>query len=544
MELSWSKIYSQLAGNGSDNKGDIQKDSFICSTSKVLNLLVLFLFFFASLSAQDNYTVVVKCSPISGQNGYMLRHSSKNGQCSYSLYTSSAVYAYVDASYGSYTVDLIGYANFNISNLPTNLTIGLADITFNQVPSASSHEPVTIFGMSATPTAANSVEFTKLVSRTVYNSSNTSQIYTWGKDSYAAFAHTTGAANKTYSQYLIHVPWGYTSAYTTSIGQASSTLSSLVGGAEYPTGTLTLSHSTFATKYHDALASMYTVSSTNNGAWSYSAGYLCAYYDIENARKSSKTNFGMAFSQGDNRNLPGISAPTSAMCMHITYMAPWSCVLAPSVRTSASSACVGDGIISLTASQNNGTAYLPIAAKTWQWYSGTNGSNGTYAAIGGTFTANSSHSTTVQAPANTGSVWYKYIQTIKITSNATCTPLGATSKTYTVSCRPASVAIVQCCTPLGGTLNFTGNQTGDRSVTLSWGGITNTSGILHYVISYGTGPTYKQIEVDASRNSIEIGNLTNGRTYHFEIQAIGNTGSPSYCNSNTINVNLSPECNE
>ncbi|MBR5984006.1 MAG: fibronectin type III domain-containing protein [Bacteroidales bacterium] len=514
--------------------------------NKTVIIYILFsLLFASSLSAQDNYTVVVKCSPISGQNGYMLRHSSRNGQCSYSLYTSSVVFAYENASYGSYTVNLIGYANFNISNLPTNFTIGLADITFNQLQSASSYHPVDIYGMSATPTTANSVEFTKLVSRTVYNSSNTSQIYTWGKDSYAAFAHTTCTTNKTYSQYLIHIPWGYTSAYTTSVGQASSTLSSLVGGAAYPTGTLTLSHSTFATKYHDALASMYTVSSTNNGAWSYSAGYLCAYYDIENARKSSKTDFGMAFSQGANSNLPGISAPTSAMCMHITYMAPWSCVLAPSVRTSASSACVGDGIISLTASQNNGSAYVPIVAtKTWQWYSGTNGSNGTYATMGGTFTANTSHSTTVQAPANTGSVWYKYIQTIKITSNATCTPLGATSKTYTVSCRPASVAIVQCCSSLGGTLTFNGTQTGDRSVTLSWGGITNTNGILHYVISYGTGPTYKQIEVAANRNSIEIGNLTNGRTYHFEIQAIGKTGSPSYCNSNTINVNLVPICNE
>ena len=164
--------------------------------------------------------------------------------------------------------------------------------------------------------------------------------------------------------------------------------------------------------------------------------------------------------------------------------------------------------------------------------------------LAGTFTANSSHSTTVQAPANTGSVWYKYMQTIKITTNATCAPFGATSKSYTLTnCRPASVLVKQCCTSLGGTLSFTGNQTGDRSVTLSWGGLTNTSGIDHYVISYGTGPTYKQIEVAANRTSIEIGNLTNGRTYHFEIQAIGKTGSPSYCNSNTATVNLSPVCN-
>ena len=535
--------------------------------NKILKILIIVALalavnlFASSLSAQENYTVVVKCPTIANQCGYMQRAGSKtfiatkytsitNTSTSvganwlnmalssntygytYSTNTASGIIlagnstTFASGNTTKYTStyrrkmtvsgsSICGFANFNIEALPSNLTMGNAMITYKQYYTGT--ESYNIWGTSKTPTAANSSIWNNITSTTGTEQGRTSQYY------YAI--SEMGSGNR--SKYLLN-----TNAYTTSIQYTY---------YPWPIGTYDYRNSSFYPYFRETIRSL----QFDNGNWAYGCLFN-AYIALENARSAGVTSFAMMFSSTydySSTKMSLMSAKVSDMSLLVGYSAPWSCVIIPSVRTNASSACVGDGVISLTASQNNGTAYLPIAAKTWQWYSGTNGSNGTYATIGGTFTANSSHSTTVQAPANTGSVWYKYIQTIKITSNATCTPMGATSKTYTVSCRPASVAIVQCCTPLYGTLNFTGHQTGDRSVTLSWGGITNTNGILHYVISYGTGPTYKQIEVAANRNSIEIGNLTNGRTYHFEIQAIGKTDSPSYCNSNIATVDLSPVCN-
>ena len=595
MELSWSKIYSQLVGNDSDNKDDIQKDSLICRTSKVLNLLVLFFFFFASLSAQENYTVVVKCPTIANQCGSFIRtatvtykgskgsnvsstaasnwrdtytyNATASGALGYSLATSTLVYAGLSESFktanaGTYSTTrrsanvtktystIVGFANFNIANIHSNLTVYNAAVSYP----AAGKKVLTAVGMDRIPSAANSAEFTNLL---FYPRSTGTSVYTDTKRPY--YNCSTGAST-IISHTLINA-YSSNTAYTTSVYYYSSLLTYL-SVPEYPSGTHIVTNSTYITRYHDGLANAYRLSTSKSDyAYYATTAYPIAFFDIENTRQTT-TRFGIAFIPGAqgiysnslyawydysaSTNTAVLSAATSAMNLLITYAAPWSCVLAPSVRTSASSACVGDGIITLSAMQNEASIYVPIVAtKTWQWYSGTNGSNGTYATMGGTFTATALPSLTVVAPANTGSVWYKYLQTIKITTNATCAPLGATSKSYSLTnCRPASVLVKQCCTPLGGTLTFNGTQTGDRSVTLSWGGITNTNGIRYYVISYGTGPTYKQIEVEASRNSIEIGNLTNGRTYHFEIQAIGKTGSPSYCNSNTINVNLSPECNE
>lgn len=483
-------------------------------------LIALLLFAFVGFaSAQENYTVIVKC-PVVGvgtsiisstysvtYNRYHPDYSASRTGASYSYSTggisanrsttASLTYGGQGNSYHSSWSTLrqsLGFVNFNIAGIPNSITALGATMTLKPTPGNNMKNYLfSIYGLNNIPANSNSSNWAPL---------------------------TNATTNGWYNYYIT----SGTNSYT--IGMWNS--------------------NTYISSYSE-----YSVSSTYS---TYTVGYKF-FHDLTSARANNVTSMGMAFSNSgfytwNSSSQTSFSINSNSLSLNVQYSAPWSRIMTPAAKVSANAssttACAGSGTITLSASQNYNNQYVPLsAAKTWQWYSATNGSNGAYVTMGGTFTVNSSHSTTVQVPANTGSVWYKYSQTVAVTTNANCSPVGATSMRYTISrCSPACVLVSQCCQSLGGNPSFSVRQTRDRSVHLEWSGMSHVD---YFVIRYGVdgGVSCKDLTVPGTATSQDIDNLTNGRSYYFQIKAYGASGSPSYCDSDiSTKIYLTPECNE
>ena len=555
-------------------------------------LLILFCLLFAgSLSAQDNYSVIVKCPVISGQAGYMQESAYSTYKTSYSnyststanvlsnttnysnslitgarykitstktaysnwtgyassssygpyyaTYTSSAVvasfsktgalggsasasktsksgslpasmtgYATVTRTASVSQTNKIGFANFNIGNIPTSVTVAGAVLSYSQITAGS--QSLSGYGISTTPSAANSSVWG------TFTTNYYSSLY--------CYISTTGTGTR--SRYLIPVYTNNTS-YTTSWGTYYSSY--------WLTGTYTLSNSNFYTSNHDMFTNFYSGISS---ASSYMITYYRAYMEMEKARKNGNSAYGMAFSQY-SYNSSGMNAPTSAMSLLVTYQAPWSIVLSPSAKIPTSSACATGGTYTLTASQSMNTSYVSVSPQTWTWYSAT-ASGGPYASIGTT----TASAYTVSGRNDPGTVWYRYAEKASMVSN---TARSTVTNYYTIGtnlCSPAKIEFK--CTPLPSNPTFSATATGDRSVTLTWSGISGTD---HYVIRYGvdSGINFKEITVPYGTNTVTIENLTNGREYYFQIQAIGGIEASGcqYCTTQlSTKAHVTPDCDE
>lgn len=213
-------------------------------------------------------------------------------------------------------------------------------------------------------------------------------------------------------------------------------------------------------------------------------------------------------------------------------------MISPSVSRGASSACASSGSYTLTASQRINTSYVSMAPVSWTWYTARS-SAGPYSSVGQT----NASTYAISAPTSTGSIWYRYAQKVNFSANST---LETKTNAYTIGtnyCSPNFVYISQCCTALGSNPTFSATQVGDRSVTLTWSGMSHVD---HFVIRYGTegGITYAEKTVSGTSTSTTINNLTNGHTYYFQIQAIGASGSPGFCDSQlSTKITLTPNCN-
>ncbi|MBQ6276964.1 MAG: fibronectin type III domain-containing protein [Bacteroidales bacterium] len=569
--------------------------SIVNCTLSIVNctLLIAFCLLFAgSLSAQDNYAVIVKCPVISGQAGYMQESaystyktsysnsststanlasatskysnslitgaryritSSKTNYTNWTGYGSSSSYGPYYATYTSSAVvasysktgaigasasssatsksgslpasmtgrvtvtktasvsqtNRIGFANFNIANMPTSVTVAGAVLSYSQLIAGT--RSLTGYGISATPSAANSSVWG------TFTTNNYNSVY--------YYLSTIGSG--TCSRYLIPVG-GTETAYTTSWGTYYSSY--------WLTGTYTLSNSNFYSSNHDMFTNFYRGASS---ASSYMITQYRAYMEMEKARENNKSAYGMAFSQYYIYPSSGMSAATSAMNLLVTYQAPWSVVLTPSAKTPASSACATGGTYTLTASQSMNTSYVSVSPQTWTWYSAT-ASGGPYASIGTT----TATAYTVSGRNDPGTVWYRYAEKASMVSN---TARSTVTNYYTIGtnlCSPAKIEFK--CTPLPSNPTFSATATGNRSVTLTWSGISGTD---HYVIRYGvdSGISFKEITVPYGTNTVTIENLTNGREYYFQIQAIGGIEASGcqYCTTQlSTRAHVTPDCDE
>ena len=552
-------------------------------------LILLFSFLFVdSLSAQDNYTVVVKCTPISGQSGYMVKYakttnvgrklfsgsainknygtrqsssttwsptstptapaawtsalSSSSYVASYSCVTGQSIIANYMEEYGfgpsasqapitstttklspeafknvtesrstkaytrtvgKSTSQVVGFANFNIANLPTKVTVAGALLSYSQYSEGS--QSLTAYRITTTPSANNAA---------AWEAFNTGS---WSS-SYCQYSATTSGMH---SHYLIP-------AYTGNINYTTSWDSWYSTNYPWISGTYTLSNSTFYTSYYDKITNLYRGTASNNSGI---VSFYMANQELEKARSSNISSFGIAFAgYSHSYYTVGMQAKSNSMSLKITYIAPWSAAITPSAGI-VSSVCSGDPY-TLSALMDNNNPYVSITPTSWAWYSAT-ASNGAYSLMGST----NQSTYAVTAPSNTGSIWYKYNQSINMMSNNT---LETKASSYSITfCNPGSIYVSQCCTSLGSSPSFSATQVRDRSVNLQWSGMDHVD---HYVIRYGVdgGVSFKEIIVDRNTTSKLIERLTNGRSYFFQIQAIGASG---YCDTQlSTKIYLTPNC--
>ncbi len=502
-----------------------------CQLSIVTALSIAFCLLFAgSLSAQDNYSVIVKCPVIGSQTGYMSTYQSMSSSSwstktsrgagssksssgsarasntgyawatgtmqafSRSTYTTSRssyttqLIAVVYNSYGTYNSytsastqsKALGFANFNISAVPSfvakanGATMTLKDAT-------SLKHQFSIYGLKTIPTANNSANWAYLTNAT----------------SNGMYNYFTTNGNASYSLGM----WN-TATYTYN---SSNTLSSV---------------------------------SSSYSTYTY---YYKFYHDLISARTNNVTSMGMMFSEygyGTSTSY-SFNVPSSNISLNVQYEAPWSKVLSPSAKVPATSACATGGTYTLTASQSMNTSYVSVSPQTWTWYSAT-ASGGPYASIGTT----TASAYTVSGRNDPGTVWYRYAEKASMVSN---TARSTVTNYYTIGtnlCSPAKIEFK--CTPLPSNPTFSATATGDRSVTLTWSGISGTD---HYLIRYGVdgGISFKEITVPYGTNTVTIENLTNGREYYFQIQAIGGIEASGcqYCTTQlSTKAHVTPDCDE
>ena len=500
--------------------------------AKCFSALIILLFFVCTAYAQDNYTVIVSC-PVTkvATLGYYSSESYRFNRAHHvESHSSSASYA--SASYittaikarfstssnriqpgndtwtsSVSTTRSIGFANFNIGVVPSCMNVDGATMLWKNANS-SSHW-FTVYGVSAFPTSANTNYLSTYLSvATLYGTINTNV-------SYVVSTPLASSAFKPYNSYT-------TSGYGTphSMGM-------------WNTGTYTDSFYTRKT--------LSSVSSSESVDAFSSTFFYSFYHDLTRARANNVTSMGMMFwmyTYASSAMQYYLDIPSNSLTLNIQYAAPWSCVLSLSVRPNTSSVCANDGVFTLSASQNYNTNYFSLSPTSWRWYSAT-ASTGPYSEMGGT----NASTYAVTAPSNTGSVWYRYSQSVNFVSNSTLTTV---SNSYSITyCNPGSIYVSQCCMPLGSNPTFSATQVSDRSVTLRWSGMSQMSYVDHFVIRYGTegGVSFEEIIVPGSATSTTINELTNGHTYYFQIQAISN--SSDYCDTPlSTKVPLTPECNE
>ena len=491
-------------------------------------LLILFCFLFVgSLSAQDNYSVIVKCPVVSSQTGYMSTYqsmsssswstktsrgagssasnsgSNKASNTGYYLATGT-MQAFTKSTYttsrSSYTTQLIavvynsfgtynsyssgstqskaiGYANFNISAVPS--FVAKANGATMTIKDASSHKhDYSIYGLKQIPTAANSANWAYL---------------------------TNATSNGHYNDYI-------------SSGSASYTIGMWYSSLSNSSITLTSVSSSYST---------YTY-------------YYKFYHDLISARTNNVTSMGMMFSEWGTATSYSFNVPSSNISLNVQYEAPWSKVLSPSAKVPATSACATGGIYTLTASQAQNTSYVSVVPKTWTWYTAT-ASGGPYESIGLT----TATAYTVSGMNDPATVWYRYAEKASMVSTSSRSTLSSYYTIGTNLCSPAKIEYK--CTPLASNPTFSAStEPTDRGVILRWNQVANASG---YVIRYGMAGAvnYATVTIDSgSTTEYEITGLTNGREYRFQIQAIGGVAASGcqYCTTDFSADDFTPNCDE
>jgi len=494
-------------------------------------LLILFLLWAGIASAQDNYSVIVKCPVISGQTGYMSTYQSMSSSSwstktsrgtgnsksssgsarasntgyawatgtmqafSRSTYTTSRssyttqLIAVLYNSYGTYNSytsastqsKALGFANFNISAVPSfvakanGATMTLKDAT------SLTHQ-FSIYGLKTIPTANNSANWAYLTNAT----------------SNGMYNYFTTNGNASYSLGM----WN-TATYTF---YSSNTLSSV---------------------------------SSSYSTYTY---YYKFFHDLISARTANVTSMGMMFSAyGYSTYSTNIfNVPSSNISLNVQYEAPWSKVLSPSAKVPATSACATGGTYTLTASQAQNTSYVSVVPKTWTWFTAT-ASTGPYASIGST----TATAYTVSGRNDPGTVWYRYAEKASMVSNSA---RSTVTNYYTIGtnlCSPAKIEFK--CTPLASSPTFSAStEPTDRGVILRWNQVADASG---YVIRYGRAGAvnYATVTINSgSTTEYEITGLTNEREYHFQIQAIGGVAASGcqYCTTDFSADDFTPNCDE
>lgn len=517
-------------------------------------LLILFLLWAGIASAQDNYSVIVKCPVVSSQTGYMGVTSSTSGYVSktksstasggtnksYSAATKASAWL-VSNGPGNSTQATYSSVNYGLYNGPVSVWYsykstwvtystktagaagvpgsGTATMTYKQSTSSIKSLGYANFNISAVPSFVTSVNGATMTLKDA--SATTHQFSIYGlktiptANNSANWAYLTNATSNGYYNYY----------------SATGTSSYSVG--MWGTGTYTFYSS-------GTVQSISSPSSVSSNTWSYKF-----FQDITSLRANNITSMGMMFSANPYTWL-GFNVPSSNISLNVQYQAPWSKVLTPSVKTPTSSACATGGSYTLTASNTFSTNYVSIAPKTWTWYTAT-ASGGPYASLGST----TGSTYTVSGLNVPGTIWYRFAEKVNMVSNSTRSNVTDYYTIKTNICSPAKIAFT--CTSLA-TPNFSAESgVDDRSVILKW---TSSPNVDHYVIRYGVegGIGYKEINVSANGSSLitqTISNLTNGREYYFQLQAIGaaDASGCQYCNAPTsitaaTKFPLSPECNE
>ena len=459
-------------------------------TERIIKILIILtlmaevgLFFTGSLSAQDNYTVIVKCYPvatngtgtISGVEGtstanpyykYRFEYTTQSGNINVSYkWTQTAN----KSSFSSYNY---GWVNFNIAGIPRNASI-------MQEPS----------------------------------------MYLWPIDEYNSSAFQLNFGHNSSSSVIFPTTSSFSST----------------SAANYPDGASDFSIFARVIKTHGLGSAMFY--SSNSGSYNSCIlgdgwGGLCG--SLTQSRASGIESFMVAITGGYGTttsvfkaygaNAAASRKPFLAVC----YAMPWS--VTQSVQTPAASVCANSQFTLTAGATIQDVTYTPVS---WQWYSAT-ASNGDYSPMGGVTNA-STYAT--RHPSSITKVWYRFYQTINMLTNA----VNSESSTYSfTTCNTASIRVSQCCTALGSNPTFSATQVGDRSVTLTWSGMSHVD---HFVIRYGVdgGLGFNEITVDRNASSKTIERLTNGRSYYFQIQAIGASG---YCDTQLSDkIYLAPRCN-
>lgn len=537
------------------NFSEIEKPTF-SSAKPIVNcqlsivhyplLILLCLLFAGSLSAQDNYSVIVKCPVISGQTGYMGVTFSTNKGAAATTYAS----AYGWSGSGALTANVAGkLSNYKTSNSTKSTTYvtytissgninaynqssykgtGTSSVWWNGgIPgtaSATGHWTSSTFkkstlgyanfNISAVPSFISSVNGATMTLKDA--SSLTHQFSIYGLKTIPT---SNNAAN-----------WAYLTN-ATSNGQYQNY--SFTGTSSYTLGMWNTGTATYNSSV--TVQSRSSLSSVSSNTWSYKF-----FQDITSLRANNITSMGMMFSAyGYTGTTCSFNVPSSNISLNVQYQAPWSKVLSPSAKVPATSACATGGTYTLTASQSMNTSYVSVSPQTWTWYSAT-ASGGPYASIGTT----TASAYTVSGRNDPGTVWYRYAEKASMVSN---TARSTVTNYYTIGtnlCSPAKIEFK--CTPLPSNPTFSATATGDRSVTLTWSGISGTD---HYVIRYGvdSGISFKEITVPYGTNTVTIENLTNGREYYFQIQAIGGIEASGcqYCTTQlSTKAHVTPDCDE
>ncbi len=464
-------------------------------------LILVFLFFSGTLSAQDNYTIIVKCYPANNnRTGYAMHaYGSHHYTCTTKSGRTTRVHG--TAHIGTKKTFILTTGNISAYMSSSSTITGRTNSTFTGTGPVIYYSSVIGWG-DFSITNINTCQFTlSPMSFVFYQSLNSNNTITYFNPSVSPPAYTSSADN---------------------------TIS-------YVYGNWTVSGDCYS-YYTQSMCNYYSsLNTASNSGTGWKTNTL-ATARLSSALADGRTDFMLVVSSNSGRFQAYPAGNSNQPYLKVQYAAPWSCVISPLARPNTSSVCANDGVFTLSASQSYNSNYISVSATSWEWYSATVGSNGPYSPMGGT----NMSTYAVTAPSNTGSIWYRFNQSLSLVSNST---LETMSNTYSITyCSPGSVYVSLCCTPLDNNPTFSATQISDRSVTLNWNGMSNVD---HFVIRYGTegGVSFEEISVPGSITSTTINELTNGHTYYFQIRAI--SSSSDYCDTPlSTKVPLTPVCNE
>ena len=471
-------------------------------------LLILCSFLFVgSLSAQDNYTVVVKCYPEKG--GYVEKFV--NSSYLSIQYTTSAY------TTGGPPMGQSGVGNFTATSFGTKTSFQTRAYSYSTATTMSVFS-YTVSGSypGSTYSFATSQKPIAITSKGSPCSSLMSLYIGWLNFTGVTNAPTYGTVNGNLTMYVYS--GGNTNSNSIRIYHPSITPSaanSNVYNSMFSNSLANVSISAGSTRtFQFAGAGLPT---TNNS-------YMLAFEPL-----LTQSMFNFTWSTADITKKPYLA---------IKYSAPWSKVVGWGVATTRATESLTVSPMLSATSQTPTTTYLPVTpGQSWKWYSAT-ASGGPYNSM-----ATTNLSTyQVSPPSMPGTVWYRYDRTVVAASNSTLSLLNTSSVVGTALCNPQSIYYAPACEPINSNNPPSFSATpSDRSVTLSWNNL-GANVVDHYVIRYGVegGVGFKEITVAGNATSKLIERLTNGRSYYFQIQAIGASG---YCDTQlSTKTYLTPNC--